>query len=112
VAGYSYRVGETILVGLDAISGDASIVGSVTSQLRSIVPGGAPGPVVATFAVVARPATITPPAVAGWNLTVTAAASALLAPGSYVMDARLALTGGVVEYTDPLQISLVAPVTS
>ena len=110
---FTYQRGETILLALDAVSGDPASVGAVTAQLKAVPPGRtsipAGAPVAANFAVSARVAS--PEFSAGWTLAIPASASAVLAAGSYLADARLEVGTGVV-ITDQIAIRLRDPVTT
>lgn len=110
---FTYQRGETILLALDAVSGDPISVGAVTAQLKAVPPGRtsipAGAPVAANFAVSTRVAS--PEFPAGWTLAIPASASAALAAGSYLADARLEVGTGVV-ITDQIAIRLRDPVTT
>lgn len=93
-----FRIGETIVVALDAVSGDPDDVSAITAAMRLVdTSGEAPAFVAAAEAIALTPA---PRAAAGdipagWTLTLAAAASAELSPGTYGLDARLSIAGGV-----------------
>lgn len=110
---FTYQRGETILLALDAVSGDPLTVGAVTAQLKAVPPGRTTIPagatVAASFSVTPRAATTDSPA--GWTLTIPASASAGLAAGSYLADARLEVGTGIV-ITDQIAIRLREPVTT
>lgn len=96
-ATFEYQRGETIVVALDAVSGDPATVTAITAKLKPL-PGGAneieaAAVPVADFVVTARVASGDIPA--GWNLTLSATASAALLPGRYAADARLTVGGGI-----------------
>jgi len=91
-----FRVGEDIVLALDATDGDAAAVSAITAALK---PAWMPdnrlqlrddAPAVAM--------TVSPQAetAAGWTISLPAAQSAVLAPGLYGIDARLVVSGGVV----------------
>jgi hypothetical protein len=95
---FDYHRGETIVVAIDAVTGDAASVTAITAKLKSlkfgqseIDPNAAP---IAEFAVTARAAAGDIPA--GWNLTLSAAISATLVPGRYAADALITVGGGVI----------------
>jgi hypothetical protein len=104
---YIYQRGETISLALDAVSGDPAQVSAVTAHLKAVPPGRtsvpAGAPIAASFTVVSRPASGDVPA--GWTLTISAAASALLIAGAYLADARLTIAGGVI-VTDSVALRL------
>jgi hypothetical protein len=95
---YIFQRGETISLALDAVSGNPLDVSAISAQLKAVPPGrmnvpeGAP--VAATFVIAARPAVGDIPP--GWILTLPAAVSASLPVASYLADARLEVTGGVI----------------
>ena len=94
-----FRIGEDIAIALDAIEGDPATVTAISAAMKpalvgdnrltladdataivlTAIPQGAPG--------------------AGWTMALPAAQSALLEPGLYGIDARLAIAGGI-EITD------------
>jgi hypothetical protein len=95
---YIFQRGETISLALDAVSGDPLSVTSITAGMKAVAPGrksvSAGSPLAASFTVTARAAVGDIPA--GWMLTIPAAISATLAAGAYLVDARLAVAGGVI----------------
>ncbi len=95
---YIFQRGETITLALDAMTGDPASVTSLVAQLKALPPGrssvDASVPIAASFAVSPRAAT--GDNLAGWTLSIDASASAALAPGNYLADARLGVAGGVV----------------
>lgn len=95
---YIFQRGETIMLALDAVAGDPAAVTAMTAHMKAVPPGrtcvDATTPVAAAFSVSSRTAQGAIPA--GWTLTIDAAASAELAAGSYLADARLQVAGGVV----------------
>jgi hypothetical protein len=109
---YTYQRGETISLALDAVDGDPLTVSAISARLKAIPPGRssvpADAPVAATFVVLPR--TATPSFPAGWTLTISAATSLTLAPGSYLADARMEIAAGVV-ITDQIALKLREPVT-
>lgn len=88
-----FRLGEDLAVALDATAGDPAEVTAVTARMqpaqvcanRLALDHEAPG---VALAVAARGAE-------GWTLSLPAAATAVLPPGLYGIDARLAFAGGV-----------------
>jgi hypothetical protein len=95
---YIFQRGETIQLALDAVTGDPLSVTAISAVMKAVPPGrtGVPdgAPVAANFVVFPRTAAGDVPA--GWTLTIDAAASANLAAGSYLADARLEVAGGVI----------------
>ena len=93
-----FRVGEDVLVALDAVSGDPLTVDSLAAWITPGEPRSG-GPIVregaarTELAVSSREAAGDVPA--GWTLTLTAAQSAELGPGLYGIDARLAIGSGI-----------------
>lgn len=93
-----FRVGEDILVALDAVSGDADSVDLVTAKLaaaemRNGVPMISEGATRHDMTVNARAAA--GDILAGWTLLLAAADSAALVPGLYGIDARFEIGSGV-----------------
>lgn len=98
----TFRVGEDILVALDALSGDPGTVSAPAAWLASTVQrgGGFAVPEDAAhvaLAVTARAAAGDIPA--GWNLLLAAASSAALVPGVYGIDLKMT-DGATVNITD------------
>lgn len=93
-----FRVGEDILVALDAVSGDPDSVDLVTAKLAAAeIRGGA---TIIREGAEAHDMTVTPRTAsgdiaAGWTLLLPAETTAQLAPGLYGIDARLEIGGGV-----------------
>jgi len=110
---YSFQRGETISLPLYAAQGDSLSVSAIEAKLRKLAPGkrtlDPDTPVAATFAVSAREATVDVPA--GWTFTIDAAASAALAGGLYLADARMVVASGVV-VTHPVMIQIEEPATT
>jgi hypothetical protein len=104
---YVFQRGETISLALDAVSGDPLTVSAIAAQIKAVPPGRtsvpAGSPVAAAFTITARTAAGDVPA--GWTLTIPATASAGLAAGAYLTDARLEVAGGVV-VTDSVAIRI------
>lgn len=109
---FTFQRGETVSIALDAVQGDPLAVSSVTAALKPVAAGRTlvdPGAAVAaTFSVSPRTAAGAIPA--GWTLTISAAASAGLAAGTYLADAKLVVAGGVT-ITEPVAIRMIDAVT-
>lgn len=109
---YIFQRGETILLALDAVTGDPLTVTAIGAVMKAVPPGrtGVPdgAPVAATFSVIPRAAVGEIPP--GWTLTVDAATSATLVAGNYLADARLEVAGGVI-VTEPVAIRIKPSVT-
>jgi hypothetical protein len=109
---YIFQRGETILLALDAVTGDPLSVTAISAVLKAVPPGrtGVPdgAPVAATFSISPRAAQGDIPP--GWTLSIPAAASAGLAAGAYLADARLELASGVI-VTEPVAIRIRPSVT-
>lgn len=105
--------GETLTILLDDMDGIAGEVTEVTARLRpGIASRRAVDPdvaAVADFAVTPRAADGDDPA--GWSLILSATATASIAAGFYLVDARLAMDGGTEIVTDPLAIRVTEPAT-
>jgi hypothetical protein len=94
----TFRKGEDISVGLDAASGDPASVTAITATMRKVRLSGSSAVVVdrsepIAVEVTARPADGCIPA--GWTLRVPASITRDLDAGSYGLDARLEVGGGV-----------------
>lgn len=104
---YVFQRGETILLALDAVTGDPLSVTAISAGMKAVAPGRTStsngSPLAAAFAVVPRAAQGDIPP--GWNLTIDAATSAGLAAGNYLADAKITIGGGVV-ITDSVAIAL------
>lgn len=104
---YIFQRGETISLAIDAVTGDPLTVTAISAAMKMVAPGrtsvSAGTPVAAAFAVSPRAAQGEIPP--GWNLTVDAASSAVLAPGGYLADAKLTVAGGVI-ITESVAISV------
>lgn len=109
---FTFQRGETILIALDAVTGDPLTVTAIDAAMKAVPPGrtGVPdgAPVAAQFSAGPRAAAGDIPA--GWTLGIDAATSATLAPGNYLVDARLAVAGGVI-VTEPAAIRIRPSVT-
>ena len=104
---YTFHRGETLLLALDAITGDPATVTAISAAIKPVAAGrsGVDASAPATALSVAVNG------VAGWTLTLSAASCATLVPGSYIADARLTVGTGVI-ITDPVAIRIVEAVTS
>jgi hypothetical protein len=106
---YEFHRGETILVALDALSGDPQSVTAISAVLKPVAAGNAvaeDAPAIANFAVTPRPAADGQPA--GWTLAITANASSAIVPGLYRTEARIEI-GPAVLYSQPLDIRITRP---
>jgi hypothetical protein len=110
---YIFQRGETVSLALAVVSGDPGIVTGVTAAIKPVTPGrGTPDPgvpVAANFSVSFVGAQGNESA--RWLLTLSPATSAALSAGSYLADARLAMTGGV-SITETVALSVRDAVTS
>lgn len=109
---FTYQRGETISLGLDAVTGDPLLVTAISAAMKAVPPGRTSVsdsvPVAATFEIAPRVAQGEMPA--GWTLTIPAIVSAALTPGAYLADARLEVAGGAV-VTEPVAIRIKPSVT-
>lgn len=109
---FIFQRGETIVLALDAVTGDPLAVTAIGAVMKAVPPGrtGVPdgAPVAATFSISLRAAVGDIPP--GWTLTIDAATSAALAPGAYLADARLEVAGGMI-VTEPVAIRINPSVT-
>lgn len=109
---YRFQRGETIVLALDAVGAtaqDLEIVSGVSAVLKKTVNGDGVPPATAPAAATCTVSTRPPAGGAdgGWLLTIDAASSAQLAPGTYVTNAALELgAGGSIEKTDALFIRI------
>lgn len=100
----TFRVGEDIAIALDAVSGDPATVATVTARLRSarVLSDGiihfSDRASAIDMVVASRAAEDDFPA--GWNIALSASATAALDPGLYGIDAKLIGPSGVVDITD------------
>jgi hypothetical protein len=110
---FIFQRGETISLALDAVAGDPATVTAISAKLKAVPPGRttvpASAPVAANFVISTRSAVGDIPA--GWTLTVPAATSVALTPGSYLADARLEVAGGVI-VTDSVALRLCETVSA
>lgn len=98
----TFRIGEDIAIALDAVTGDIAEVATITASLRKSM---LPHSFTVDPAFAAIPLTVAARAAAGgfpvgWNITITAAQSALLEPGLYGIDAKLTSVNGGIDITD------------
>lgn len=96
VASFEFDRGETIMVALQAVSGDPAAASNVTARMKAVAWGQSEpdddAPVAAEFSVSFVPAA--GDVAAYWTLEIGAAASAALAPGKYHAAARYDVAGG------------------
>jgi hypothetical protein len=104
---YTFQRGETVSLALDAVTGDPLTVSSVTAAMKPVAAGRTmidpAAAVAATFTVSNR--------AGGWTLTIPAATSATLTAGTYLVDAKLIVAGGVT-ITEPVAIRMIDAVTA
>lgn len=104
---YIFQRGETISLALDCFTGDPLAVTGISAGMKAVAPGrtgvAAGAPLAAAFVIAPRAAQGDIPA--GWTLTIDAAASAALAVGNYLADARLEIGSGVV-ITESIALSI------
>ena len=109
---YIFQRGETISLGLDALTDDPLSVSAVSAAMKAVAPGrtsiSGTQPVAAAFDIFPRSASGDIPA--GWTLIIPAATSAMLAPGSYLADASIDIAGTVV-ITETVAICIVQSVS-
>ena len=91
-----FRVGEDIVIALDAIAGNSAAVAAISVAMKPARVGD--NRLMLDDAATASGLTATPQAVpgAGWTIALAGAQTALLEPGLYGIDARLTIAGGVV----------------
>jgi hypothetical protein len=110
---YTFQRGETISLGLDALTGDPLTVSAISAGMKAVAPGrtsvAETQPVAAVFSIFPRAASGDIPA--GWTLTIPAATSAMLVPGSYLADARIEIAGTVI-VTETVAIRIVQSVSA
>ncbi len=105
---YIIRLGEPIVLALKIESGSSSIVTGVLAKVKKAAPGGQVPPV--TDASLGTLTSVYDAAIPGWRLTL--ADTTGLGVGSYVVDARLSVTGYGSLYTDPIFVDVKAHVSS
>lgn len=98
----TFRIGEDITIALDVVSGSTEDVLSVSASITRARPNIPSFQVDASFTPIAltvapRAATETIPS--GWNITMPAASTANLSPGTYGIDAKIVFTSGAVQIT-------------
>lgn len=106
---YTFQKGETISLALDAVQGAVGDVSAITARVRRLDmnrTGFRAGSAAVAVAVAARAAAGSVPA--GWNLTLSAAASGNLVPGYYGVEAQLTVAGGVI-VTDFATVRILEP---
>jgi hypothetical protein len=95
---YNFQRGETIALALDAVSGDPLSVVAISAAMKAVMPGRthihAGAPIAALFSVAPRIAVGDVPP--GWTLTIPAAVCASLSSGTYLADAKIEVSGGVI----------------
>jgi len=110
---YIFQRGETVSLALAVVSGDPTVVTSVTAAVKPVTAGHSTPdptvPVAANFSVSFAAALGDEPA--RWLLTLAPATSAALTAGSYFADARLVVAGGVC-ITETVALTLRDAVTS
>jgi len=110
VADARFYRGESIAIVLEAVGAapaDLAAVAVVTAALKTAVRGSAPNAAARTAAALAvEPFAGNDDVAPGWTLRLSAAASAQLAPGTYVTNAVITYADGTVEKTDPLVIQI------
>jgi hypothetical protein len=91
--GYEFKRGETIGLVLEAVQGDPGVVDAIQAIFRPTSGGRIiePGAPTYEFEVLERET-----APAGWDLGYSDELSLQLAPGTYLIEARLEIAGGVV----------------
>lgn len=95
----TFRIGEDLVVALDATSGDTSTVSAISAQMKPALVSAnrlALDDAASPIALAVAPQS---PAGAGWTISIGNAQTALLEPGIYGIDARLTLASSV-EITD------------
>ena len=105
----SFRVGEDILIALDAITGDPTTVSTIAAVLRPCtLAAGVPAfnPEIPGVAMTVTNRAAAPPIAAGWNLALLAASTTALPAGLYAVDAELLLGSGVVITDNSLIVQL------
>lgn len=106
--------GQTYTIALELVTGVGTGI-AVRADLKAATIGGdLPDETVepdASFTVV-YVEDIAPTDKPGWLLTLSPAQTADLAPGSYLMDARLETTGGAVTQTEIIEIEVVGRITT
>ena len=100
---FIFQTGETIVIAIDAMTGDPSSVTAITGKIKRVPRFSSPLAAdeidEADFIVTPRAAAGDVPA--GWNLVT----NTVLPPGSYLADARL-VVGGSVIVTDAVNITI------
>ena len=91
-----FRIGEDIVIALDAIAGDPAAVTAISVAMKPALVGD--NRLMLDDEATAIPLSAAPQAApgAGWTIALAGAQTALLEPGLYGIDARLTVAGGVV----------------
>lgn len=105
---YVIRTGATLVLSLDVMEGDPSVISSVSAVLKPAGPNGTvPSPAVlpiAAFGVTSRVASGEIPA--GWDLRIGDNLTAQIKPGFYITDAKITYTSGDTQKTEPVLIEI------
>ena len=104
---YIIRLGEPIVLALKIESGSSSIVTNVASKIKRAAANSQVPP--ASDASLGTLTSAYDAAIPGWRLTL--ADTTGLGIGSYVVDAKLTVTGYGALYTDPIFIDVKANVS-
>lgn len=106
---YTFQRGETVALALAVVAGDPAIIAEVRAGIKPVTAGRATPdpavPVAASFDVAFDAAGNR------WLLTLAPTVTAALAAGGYLVDARLAVAGGV-SITETVALTLRDAVTS
>ena len=100
----TFRIGEDITIALDAASGiDPASLALPVADMLAVIKDDVAAIAVSTATLI--PLTVSTYVAsganpAGWTLLATHTATAALAPGIYAIDARIVLSGGVIDITD------------
>lgn len=100
---YTFQRGETIQVGLAAVTGNVLDVTTITAKMKNLRTGQ-----LVPFTVTARPAAGA--VAAGWNFTISALDSLTLTVDDYVADAQI-WVGAISVIVDPITIRVKASPT-
>jgi hypothetical protein len=90
-----FRIGEDLLVALDATTGNAALASAVSAAIKPATVGA--NRLVLDDAASGTVMTVTAqsPASAGWTLGLSASQTATMEPGIYGLDARLVVGSGI-----------------
>lgn len=109
---YQFDRGETIILALDAVSGDPTTATPIAAHVRPLsgaqMRPSATAPSSASFTITPRSAAGDDPA--GWTLTIDAATSATLDAGAYYADMMFTI-GGSTFITDGVMLNILEPAT-